>query len=103
MRSAHRFPIVGEGLQDYEVHIDPDEAVDCGFDWSRHLRGDPIATSSWAFPAGVSSNPAGNFANERTTIWPDGLTAGADYQLTNTVTTEGGRTYRRTLRVRCYD
>lgn len=91
--------IVGPEDRDYEITIEADEALDMGFDWSRMLRGDTIATSSWETPSDVTQAQASSTSGARTTIWPQ-LPAGGCFRLVNEIVTEGGRTYRRSLTVR---
>jgi phage gp36-like protein len=65
------------------------------------LAGDTIAASAWDVPAGITK-VADVFADHATTITVAGGTDGADYLLTNTVTSAGGLTLQGfvTLRVR---
>ena len=73
---------------------DPGEDKDYGIDWTTRLGGDPIASSAWSLPVGITqATPAPSFTATSTTIWLSGGTSGTTYTLTNTVTTTGGRTF----------
>ncbi len=71
---------------------DPGEKLDYSMDWTAWLAGDTIAASSWTVPAGITqTTPDPSFTATTTTIWLAGGTVGKTYELTNTVTTAGGR------------
>lgn len=86
---------------------DPAAVEDYGVDWSDVLDsygGDTIATSVWSVPSGITeTTPPPSFTGPLTSIWLSGGTAGVDYDLVNTITTTGGRTNQRTLRIRVRD
>ena len=75
---------------------DPQATLDYGFDWSRWLGTDTIATSAWTVPSGlVGTNEAST--DTTTTVWLSGGVAGMEYRVTNAITTAGGRTEQRTM------
>ncbi len=74
---------------------DPDGVEDFGFDWSAWLGVDTISNSIWIVPADISKESDSN-TTTTTTIWLSGGTSGSHYNLTNRITTVGGRTEDRT-------
>lgn len=81
---------------------DPSAILDYAIDWSTWLGSDTIATSTWSASAGITINSNTN-TTTRATVWLSGGTAGNTYQLTNTITTAGGRTDQRTIAVEVKD
>lgn len=77
---------------------DPEAVLDYGLDWSAWLNGDTIAASSWTVPTGIVMD-SHSYDTTHTTVWLSGGTLGATYALTNRITTAGGRTDDRTIRV----
>jgi hypothetical protein len=78
---------------------DPDAVLDYKIDWSHWLpEGDTIAASSWDAESGlvVDSN---TFDDTSTTVWLSGGTTGADYAVTNHITTTDGREDDRTITI----
>ena len=71
----------------------PDDILDFGFIWTTWLAGDTILTSSWTLPAGLSEAQADEQTTTVTTVWIDFSAAeqGVQYQVTNVITTAGGR------------
>lgn len=84
---------------------DPDEVLDYGLDWSDDMAADAddIASSVWTISKGDSAliidSTSFSVAGHITTAWLSGGTVGNTYQLTNTITTSGGRTYERTAEI----
>jgi len=79
---------------------DPDAVLDYTFDWSNWLTGgETIATSQWVVPSGITKDSEANDTTT-TTIWLSSGVAGSDYEITNRITTSGGRTDDRTFKVR---
>ena len=80
----------------------PGEVVDFGMDWSDWLALTPdgavdaIATSDWDVSAGLT-NVSEDMTTAKTAVWLSGGTAGRRYEVTNTITTTGGRTSDRSL------
>jgi|11_taG_2_1085331.scaffolds.fasta_scaffold28574_2 hypothetical protein len=60
---------------------------------------DTISSSTWIVPAGITQTKAQN-TGLSTTIWLSGGSLGNTYELVNKITTTGGRTKQRTIRVR---
>lgn len=77
---------------------DPDEVLDYVRDWATDLAGDTIATSVWVVPAGITKN-SDSHTTTTATIWLQGGTLDTDYALVNRITTAGGRTFDKTLRI----
>ncbi len=69
------------------------EDKDYTVDWSQDLGTDTIATSTWSVePTGLSiSAPAPSNTTTAATVWTSGGSPGANYLVTNTITTTGGR------------
>lgn len=85
------------GAPDYEK--DPDSTLDFAINWSPILDGDTIATSSFLLPDGLTEVSSSN-TTTTATIFVSGGSACRTYRITNRVTTAGGRTWDRTIRVR---
>lgn len=84
---------------------DPSDIVDYTIDWSPFLAqdGDGIATSAWAVtPAGPTIGTASKTSTTTTTFLSGG-TASTSYTLTNTITTNRGRTLQRSLTISVLD
>lgn len=77
---------------------DPNAILDYQVDWSPWLGVDTITTSDWIVPTGITKQSETNTATTAT-IWLSGGTAGTKYQLTNRITTAGGRTDDRTITI----
>jgi hypothetical protein len=75
----------------YAPDKDPNDVLDYTIDWSKFLGSDTIATSIWIVPAGITKNSNSN-TTTLATVWLSGGTAGETYQVTNRITTAGGRT-----------
>jgi hypothetical protein len=82
----------------WDAPKDPDEIKDYVLEWALLLIADTIATSIWIVPSGIVKN-SDSHTNDTTTIWLSGGTAGAKYLFTNRITTTGGRTYDRTVKL----
>jgi hypothetical protein len=81
---------------------DPNAILDYPYDWSPYLGVDTISTSAWTVPAGITS-VSQSFTTTTTTIWLSGGSTAAPgpyYDLTNRITTAGGRTDERTFRIK---
>lgn len=77
---------------------DPSARKDYGFDWTPWLNGDPIATSTWILPTGITSYAESN-TTTATTIWLTSGSAGSDYLITNQIITTGGRIDQRSIKI----
>ncbi len=86
--------------------IDPDETLDYSCDWSAFLDdggspGDAIQSSAWSTaPSGPTLSGEGISGNV-TTVFVSGALPGRVYRLTNSVTTDQGRTAERSVTLRC--
>ncbi len=90
------------------ISKDPADVVDVLADHSAQmtLDDDTITASTWRVDGDgleVETNPPASFTDTTATVWISGGLAGVAYPLVNTITTEGGRTYERTIRVHVYD
>lgn len=77
--------------------------LDYVIDWSPWLAtdSDTIATSTWTVASGITKVSDTIFAtNTKTRIWLSGGTAGEEYLLTDTITTDMGRTDERTIQIK---
>jgi len=77
--------------------------LDREIDWSDWLpTGDSIASSAWTCTGYGLTVTDGGYTTATTTVWigPGGVPSHCLYGVTNTITTTGGRTADRTLRVR---
>jgi hypothetical protein len=73
----------------------PSEVLDFEIIYTTQLGNDTISTSSWQVTEGdaeltIDSPPATN-TNMAATVWLSGGTLGLNYEVTNTITTAGGR------------
>lgn len=78
---------------------DPNAVLDYTIDWTRWLAGDQVATSEWLVPTGLTKMADTKTASSAT-VWLSGGTAGLSYQVTNCITTTGGRTEDRSFTIR---
>lgn len=81
---------------------DPTAILDFTMDWGPWLQGDEISSSVWTLPAGIASAGV-TYSVSTATIWLSGGTAGVSYSVYNTITTVGGRTEKRTIKVNAVD
>lgn len=81
---------------------DPNEVKDYEILWSDLLVSDTILTTTWLLPTGITKD-SDSSTTTTTTIWLSGGTAGTSYSLTNRITTAGGRTYDRTVKLKLKD
>ena len=80
---------------------DPDATLDYSIDWSPWLDGDLITASDWVAEAGLTIVPGSKtYTDTVTTVYVSGGTAGQEYELTNTISTQGSRTDERTITIR---
>jgi hypothetical protein len=83
---------------------DPEDVLDYTLIWTPWLAtaGDKITASTWEVtPGGATLNvDSSDFTLTSTTAWLSGGTDGVTYGLRNKITTDGGRTIRRTKRVK---
>ena len=79
---------------------DPDAILDYAFNWALWLGTDVISTSTWILDTGLTKVSDTN-TSTLATVWISGGTAGATYNITNRITTAGGRTEDRSFSIRC--
>ena len=79
---------------------DPNAVLDYVVDWTAYLGDDTITTSTWIVPAGITKN-SDTSTTTTAKVWLEGGTAGERYAVTNRITTAGGRTDDRTIRISC--
>lgn len=76
---------------------DPDAVLDYVFDWRDWLADtEIISTSSWTVETGLTKDSDSN-TDSTATVWLSGGTDGECYKITNSITTNGGRTDNRTM------
>jgi hypothetical protein len=82
---------------------DPEEVLDYDLDWSSRLTdGDTITASTWALSSPPDAVLRIDSETETTTVtkvWLSGGTLGQVYNLTNHVTTAGGRQMEQTCQL----
>lgn len=89
---------------------DPDDVLDYRIDWlgdasePGHLYGldDAISDSTWIVPAGITKDSDTN-DDGSTTIWLSGGTAGETYEIVNRITTDDGRVFDQTVKIKVKD
>lgn len=81
---------------------DPDDHADFTLTWETDLGVDTIASSVWddIDPGITTGIPASSHTDTTTTIWIEGGVAGTVYNLHNTITTVGGRTFDQDVQLR---
>lgn len=83
----------------------PGADLDYGFDWATNgwlEAGDKIVTSSWSVqPAGITLSRQQISQDAITSVFAAGGINARQYVLTNTITTSGGRTDSRSIRLSC--
>lgn len=79
---------------------DPAAVLDYTVDWDGDdwLGADTISTVTWTVPAGLATASSSN-TTTTATIWLSGGTAEQDYDVQCRITTAGGRTDERTIRL----
>jgi hypothetical protein len=77
---------------------DPNSIEDLEFDWSARLNGDTIQGVTFYLPDGLTSVTE-SFTDSAAVVFVSGGDAGAVYRVTCRISTVGGRTMDRTLRV----
>lgn len=80
--------------------LSPGEEKDYSLDWEDKVEGDDaINSSTWVVPEGLSEEGS-TYLNKSTTVWLTTSVTEGNFELINTVTTTGGRTYEQTARLR---
>ena len=78
---------------------DPLDILDYTIDWTDWLvAGDEISTSKWTMPTGLT-NADDTKTTTTTTLWASGGTDNTIYGPSDTITTTGGRTAKRTINI----
>lgn len=86
--------------QTFRVTKDANAVLDYTLDWSQWLTpGDNLATSTWTTATGLVIDSDVLEADNTTTVWLSGGTAGMTYIVTNRITTVGARTEDRSITV----
>lgn len=82
---------------------DPSDALDYRRDWTAELDGDPIAsvTHSLSPDDNDLTIDSESFTDTHTTVWLSGGVAGTTYTIGILVTTDGNRTYERSVTLVC--
>ena len=71
---------------------DPDDILDYKNDWTEWLvAGDTITASSWSISPDTATIDSDEETDTETVAWVSGGVAGTRYELTNSITTAGGR------------
>ena len=84
---------------------DPDEVADYAINWVNRLEsGETVSTSSWTITSSTEASPtltedSNEIDGTRAVIWLSSGTVGVVYNVKNTITTSGGRTYEQTARL----
>jgi hypothetical protein len=85
---------------DYQQDVG--DTLDYDFNWVVKLGEDTIVMSDFTLPDGLTEVSSSNNTHSAT-IFVSGGTAGRVYRIVNTITTAGGRTHERTIRVQITD
>lgn len=85
---------------DYQQEVG--DILDYDFNYAAKLGADTIVTSIFGLPDGLTEVSSSHDTNSAA-IFVSGGTAGRIYRIVNTITTAGGRTYERTIRVQITD
>jgi hypothetical protein len=78
---------------------DPQAILDYIIDWEPWLDGDTISTSVWVLDSPLVEVSESN-TTTTTTIFISSGSVSVDYNVTNTVTTAGGRTDERSFKIK---
>jgi hypothetical protein len=82
------------------IEKDPSAVLDYTIDWSAWLGNDTISALVWTIPTGLTAAAASNTPTT-TTQWLGACTVGTTYNVTNHITSAGGRQDSRSFRVVC--
>lgn len=85
-------------MSDFVAEKDPDAILDYKLNWAEWLDGDTISSSAWTAENGIVIT-ASSTTNQVATVWLSGGISGQAYEARNRITTTGGRTDDRTIRV----
>lgn len=86
---------------------DPNDVDSFGVDWETRLSGDTIASSIWLIGDDEINDADTDLVQDSksnttvaTTVWLSGGALDEDYEVTNRITTVGGRTIDQTVKLR---
>lgn len=111
LKDERTYDVAGRRKGDGTFIKDPNSVLDYTIRWGTLARvgdylfdqsTDSIATSTWTVPAGLTEDSSSN-TSLTSTIWLSGGTSGNSYEVTNRITTTGGRTFDRSIRIRVKD
>lgn len=77
---------------------DPQAVLDYVIDWSAWLEEDTISASEWSAPDGITV-VTDSFTDTTATVWLSGGAVGESYDVTNGISTDGGRDDDRTITI----
>lgn len=97
--------------QTWPAPKDPDEVKDYFFRWADLLDGDTILSSDWVIvdplvptleidDTDLQDDDVSETTNTKSVVWLSGGDLGVTYLLRNRITTAGGRTYDRTMKLK---
>ena len=78
---------------------DPAAVLDYQLNWSAWLDGDTISTSTWSAETGITVDSESE-TTSAATVWLSSGSPGEDYEVTNQIVTDGGRTDERTITIK---
>lgn len=80
---------------------DPNEVKDYGIHWVDALAGDELVTSTWTIESGLGLViDSSSIVGTDTIVWFSAGNLGQTYEVLNRVTTLGGRTYDKTMKLK---
>ena len=85
-------------LSNAQFTKDPDATLDYEVDWTDWLNGDTITASAFTVPTGITLVTQLR-TDSKAVVWLSGGTVGSKYDVVNRITTAGGRTDDRTIRI----
>lgn len=85
-------------LSNAQFTKDPDATLDYEVDWTDWLNGDTITASAFTVPTGITLATQLH-TDSKAVVWLSGGTVGSKYDVVNRITTAGGRTDDRTIRI----
>ena len=78
---------------------DPAAVLDYQLNWSAWLDGDTISTSTWSAETGITVDSESE-TTSAATVWLSSGSPGEDYEVTNQIVTDGGRTDERSITIK---
>jgi hypothetical protein len=86
-------------MADYWPAKDPNDILDYSIDFADWLGTDTLATVTWTVPTGLTKGSQSN-SSTVALVWLSGGTAGATYEVLCRITTAGGRTHDKSVKLR---